>query len=393
MQKFTQSYIDKLKPTGAEYEISLGFRLFVVVSAKGVKSYRYKYTNLTTKARKKKNIASADAMKLEQALEMAFSFNRLLENGLDPFAKMTDTSNHIKSKTLRDIVDDWRQIKGQHLSQKHLRDRMARFNNHLFPILGDFSIAEITLFKARELIKPIYDKAPHMGEKIARDLREMGDHAVEMGILENNHLSLIKNSFPRPKAINNPCIKAEELPQFLQDLSLSKMDLQTRFLIEFQLLTMVRANEVVTAEWAHIDFKNACWNIPPENMKMKRAHAVPLSKQALDILQEQQKYSGHLRYIFPNRRDKNKHYSPNTANQAFYRALGYKDRMTPHGMRSLASTYLEDIGAESLEVIDACLAHCKKEATTKAYLRSNYYERRIKVMQLWGDYVEQCKKA
>lgn len=189
-------------------------------------------------------------MKLSRALEMAFSFNRLLENGVEPFANMTETNDIIKIHTLRDIVVDWRLIKGQHLSQKHLRDRMARFNNHLFPILGDFHIAEITLFKARELIKPIYDKAPHMGEKIARDLREMGDYAVEMGILENNHLNLIKKSFPRPKAKNNPCIKSEELPQFLQDLSHSKMDLQTRFLIEFQLLTMVRANEVVTAEWA-----------------------------------------------------------------------------------------------------------------------------------------------
>ncbi|MDD7425033.1 MAG: hypothetical protein SOW21_07510 [[Actinobacillus] rossii] len=168
MHKFTQSYIDKLKPTGEQYEISLGFRLFVVVSAKGVKSYRYKYTDLTTKARKKKNIASADTMKLSQALEMAFCFNRLLDNGVEPFANMTETNDIIKTHTLRDIVDDWRLIKGQHLSQKHLRDRMARFNNHLFPILGDFHIAEITLFKARELIKPIYDKAPHMGEKIAK---------------------------------------------------------------------------------------------------------------------------------------------------------------------------------------------------------------------------------
>ena len=389
----TQTEIFKIKPNNKKQQFKLADKLFLIIHPSGSKAFRFSFRSPETKQLKRYNIGTPDSLSLNEAKKIALEYNLLLAKGVDPFVylKEQEKTARANTQTLRDIVDDWRQIKGQHLSQKHLRDRMARFNNHLFPILGYFSIAEITLFKARELIKPIYDKAPHMGEKIARDLREMGDHAVEMGILENNHLSLIKNSFPRPKAINNPCIKAEELPQFLQDLSLSKMDLQTRFLIEFQLLTMVRANEVVTAEWAHIDFKNACWNIPPENMKMKRAHAVPLSKQALDILYEQQKYSGHLRYIFPNRRDKNKHYSPNTANQAFYRALGYKDRMTPHGMRSLASTYLEDIGAESLEVIDACLAHCKKEATTKAYLRSNYYERRIKVMQLWGDYVEKCK--
>lgn len=104
-----------------------------------------------------------------------------------------------------------------------------------------------------------------------------------------------------------------------------------------------------------------------------------------------QQLNGNKKYVFVHRTDDNKHISSNTANQAFKR-LGYKDVMTPHGMRSLAATYLEDIGAEAQEVINACLAHNEKSSTAKVYLRSNYYERRIPVMQIWGDYVEQCKR-
>jgi len=392
MTKITQTYIDKLKPTGARFEKSLQFGLYIAVSAKGVKSYCYKYSDLKTKARRKKNIANANITSLEDACKMAISYNSLLKQGIDPFviAKEQDDKAKLQKMTLCEIMGDWREVKGRHLSPKHLRDRISRFNNHLAPILGDLPIAEISLFKAREMIKPIYDEKAHIGEKIARDLREMGDYAVEMGILENNHLSLIKKAFPRPKVTHQPRIKAEELPQFMKDLIRSRMDYITRYLIEFQLLTMVRANEVVTAEWAHIDFINARWNIPPENMKMKKAHSVPLSTQALEILHELQKFTGHLRYIFAGHNDKNAHYSSNTANQAFKR-LGYKGRMTPHGMRGLARTYLADKGV-AFEVAESCLAHETGGSVSKSYNSSNYFEQRIAVMQLWGDFIEQCKK-
>lgn len=396
MTRINQNFINKLKPTGKEESFSLGHKLFLIMSPKGVKSYRYSYRDPDTKVHRKKNIGRADVISLEEALNIALSFNLLLAKGIDPIkqAKIEEEKLQQSKTLLLDVAKDWECTKGALLSADHLKDRLARFRNHLFPILGNFAISEIELFQARELIKPIAEKAPYMAEKVARDLRELGDHAVEMGILSSNHLSLIKKSFPRPKSKPNPCIKAEELPNFFKRLILSNLDLQTRLLIEFQLLTMVRSNEVVSAEWSEIDFDKKCWFIPAEKMKMKmnKPHYVPLSQQSIEILRLLHSFNGHKKYVFPHRSKDDEHCSSNTANQAFYRTLGYRKVMTPHGMRSLAATYLEDIGAETTEVIDACLAHCKKSTTTKVYLRSNFYERRIPVMDLWGNYVEQCKK-
>ncbi|OBX08520.1 hypothetical protein QV08_04770 [Gallibacterium salpingitidis] len=394
MTKINQNFINKLKASGKEESFSLGHKLFLIMSPKGAKVYRYSYRDLETKINKKKNIGSADVISLESALQIALSYNSLLAKGIDPFnqAKLEAEKERKSKLTLKQIADDWKNTKGILLSKEHFKDRLARFNNHLFPILGDFPISELELFQARELIKPIYAKAPCMAEKVARDLRELGDHAVEMGILSSNHLSLIKKSFPRPKPQPNPCIKAEELPDFFKRLTLSNLDLQTKLLIEFELLTMVRAKEAAAAEWSEIDFDKKCWLIPAEKMKMKKAHCVPLSNQTIELLKLLHSLSGHKKYLFPHRSKKDKHCSSNTANQAFYRVLNYKGIMTPHGMRSLAATYLEDIGAEACEVIDACLAHCNKSGTAKVYLRSNFYERRIPVMQVWGDYVAKCKQ-
>ncbi|MEE3608810.1 tyrosine-type recombinase/integrase [Avibacterium paragallinarum] len=393
MTKINQTFINKLKPTGKEERYALGHKLFLVMTPKGSKSYRYIYRLPDTKAIRKKNLGRADVLSLEEALNRAISYNCSVSRGIDPIEKieMEEAQLQLQKITLKEIADDWHKTKGVRLSEAHLKDRLARFNNHLFPILGDYAISDITLFNARELIKPIADKAPFMAEKVARDLRELGNHAVEMGILSNNHLLLIKQSFPRPKSKPNPCIKPEELPAFLKKLVESNLMLQTRLLIEFELLTMVRANEAASVEWDDIDFSKRRWAIPAEKMKMDKPHYVPLSTQAIEILRLLQQLNGNKKYVFVHRTDDNKHISSNTANQAFKR-LGYKDVMIPHGMRSLAATYLEDIGAEAQEVINACLAHNEKSSTAKVYLRSNYYERRIPVMQIWGDYVEQCKR-
>ncbi|WP_075320927.1 tyrosine-type recombinase/integrase [Histophilus somni] len=392
MAKINQSFVDKLKTTGKQEQISLGYKLFLVMSPKGAKSYRYIFRHPVTKAIKKKNLGNADVMSLESALSLAISFNSLLEQGVDPVENFKAQFKPVERVvfTLSMVVEDWYVTKGMRLSEKHLRDRLARFKRYLLPHFGEREVLDISLFEAREVIKAIFERAPHMGEKVARDLRELGDHAVDMGVWSANLLAPIKRSFPRPKAVNNPCIRADELPEFLCVLARSRLDFQTRLLIEFQLLTMVRANEVVTARWVDVDFVNAVWRIPAENMKMNKAHDVPLSSQAVALLLELRKFNADKPFVFPHRSNKNSHCSANTANQAFYRALGYKDKMTPHGMRSLARTWLADNGV-AFEVAEACLAHESGSQVSKAYNRTSYFNQRVEAMQKWGDFVEACR--
>ncbi|WP_386692516.1 MULTISPECIES: tyrosine-type recombinase/integrase [unclassified Lonepinella] len=392
----TQSQILKVKGNGKKQQLPLADKLFLLVQPSGKTSFLYSYRQPVSKIIKRKSLGTTEQMSLDQAKETAIKFNILLSKGVDPleYEEQQAKQEQRRRITLNEIALDWQEMKSKNLKPKTLSDQIARFHNHLFPILGDIAITEITLADAREKIKPIYDKTPHMGEKVARDLRSLGNHAVEMGVLDNNHLLLIKNSFQRPKSKNNKHIKAEELPEFMRRLANSNLQLQTRLLIEFQLLTMVRAKEIVTAEWADIDFNSACWHIPAGKMKGgKKAHDVPLSRQALAILKEMRQHTAQQKYVFAHRSEHGKHCSSGTATQAFKRALGYKGIMTPHGMRGLVRTYLSDKNITFYEVAEACLSHKHGDAVSKAYNKSTYYEQRQIVMQQWGDFVEQCKKA
>lgn len=166
----------------------------------------------------------------------------------------------------------------------------------------------------------------------------------------------------------------------------------TKLLILWQLLTMVRPSEAVSAEWTEIDWEKEEWVIPKEKMKgrerMKRSHIVPLSSQALYILRQMKMFTGSEKYIFASRTKPDAHINRGTVNRELLE-MGYKNRLTAHGMRSIASTYLNDSGVEG-DVVEACLSHKVGGTVRNSYNRSTYFELRRPVMQLWGNFVEKC---
>src|SRR5699024_1384738 len=192
----------------------------------------------------------------------------------------------------------------------------------------------------------------------------------------------------------NPNIKPDELPTFLDKLENSNIDLLTKYLIQWQLLTMVRPNEAVTAEWTEIDFSKKLWTIPAEKMKQtkanqNKAHLVPLSTQALSLLERIKTISANSPFLFPSHRTKTKHLNSQTANKAIRDNMGYKDKQTAHGLRKIASTYLHEIGIMP-DVVEACLAHTIK-GIRGVYNEADYLPHRKKALQKWGDYINKCK--
>ena len=122
-------------------------------------------------------------------------------------------------------------------------------------------------------------------------------------------------------------------------------------------------------------------------MKMKEMHLVPLSKQAISVLRELQKLSGHRNYVFPNRQNPATFMSENTMIFALYR-MGYHSRTTGHGFRSTASTILNEHGFDSKAIIERQLAHGERNAVRAAYNHAQYLPERRKMMQWWADYLE-----
>ncbi len=153
-------------------------------------------------------------------------------------------------------------------------------------------------------------------------------------------------------------------------------------------LVFVRPGELRNAEWSEFNFETAEWRIPPEKMKMRVAHIVPLSNQAVIILREINALTGSGKYIFPSLRSPNRPMS-NNAVLAALRRLGYtKDEMTGHGFRSMASTLLNEQGWNR-DAIERQLSHSERNNIRAAYNYAEYLPERRKMMQHWADYLDQ----
>jgi integrase len=149
--------------------------------------------------------------------------------------------------------------------------------------------------------------------------------------------------------------------------------------------TFVRTSEEIEAPWTEFDLDNARWTIPPERMKMDTPHIVPLSRQSVEVLQALKLLTGNGRLAFPGANDKDKPMSNNTILYALYR-LGYRDRMTGHGFRGLASTILNENGFDEAH-IELQLA-LKRNKVAAAYNHAKYLKQRTAMMQWWADYLD-----
>lgn len=186
-----------------------------------------------------------------------------------------------------------------------------------------------------------------------------------------------------------PTLRPEELPMLMRALIMSNLTVSTRYLIECQLLTLVRPLEASVARWAEIDFDAKHWTFPAKRIKAKREHVVPLSKHALDILRLLKPLSGNRIHIFPSRNDQKLSMNSETAN-ATLKHIGYGGRLVTHGLQSIASTALYE-NEFNPDVIEAALAHSDKNEVRRAYNRSSYLNHRKDLMTWWGDFINKKK--
>ena len=217
--------------------------------------------------------------------------------------------------------------------------------------------------------------------KLIGYLNEVMNYAVNTGLLHHSSLAGIKAAFETPKLENMLTLKPEELHELMKALSYASIKITTRRHIEWQLHTMLRPSEA-----SETDLEAALWTIPAERMKKKRQHVVPLTDQALAILELMKPISAHREFVFPGVRKPNEPSNSQTANKALAR-MGFKGRLVAHGLRSIASTTLNEQGFDG-DVIEAALAHVDKNEVRRAYNRAEYLERRKALMSWWSEHIE-----
>lgn len=263
--------------------------------------------------------------------------------------------------------------------------------NEIFPRSRQYPYKEIRTKLSKQHLDPIEQIGVlETLRRIISCLNENFRYAATEELIEFNPADNLDQRFSKPKKQNMPALPPIELPRFMEALANASARLETRMLIEWQLLTWVRPGEAVRARWVDIDFDNGMWNIPSEFMKMKRPHKVPLSKEAIRILENMQHISSHREWVFPSIKTPLTHMHEQTANAAIIR-MGLGGELVAHGMRSIARTAAEECGKFRTDVLEAALAHSKRDEIVAANNRAEYLAERAKLMQWWGDYVQAQK--
>lgn len=397
--KLNDTQIKSTKPGEKEVNLFDGDGLFLRISPTvkgGKKNWYFRYAVPVTKKRTKMSLGTYPHLTLAQARSLRDQYLALLAQQIDPQTHKADKANALKAATehtLQLVARKWLEEKKRTsgISEDHAADIWRSLERNVFPGLGNVPIKEIRPKLLKQQLDPIEQRGVlETLRRIISRLNEIFRWAATEELIEFNPADNLAQRFRKPKKQNMPALPPSELPRFLATLKNASVRMETRLLIEWQLLTWVRPGEAVKARWSDIDTVNGVWNIPADFMKMKKIHKVPLSREALRILEAMKSVSGHREWIFPSIKAPLCHMHEQTANAAIIR-MGFGGELVAHGMRSIARTAAEESGKFRSEVLEAALAHSKKDEIVAAYNRAEYLAERVALMQWWGDYVQSQK--
>lgn len=397
--KLNDTQIKNTKPGEKEVNLFDGDGLFLRISPAvkgGKKNWYFRYAVPVTKKRTKMSLGTYPHLTLAQARSLRDQYLALLAQQIDPQTHKVDKANALKAATehtLQVVAKNWLEEKKRTsgISEDHAADIWRSLERNVFPGLGNVPIKEIRPKLLKQQLDPIEQRGVlETLRRIISRLNEIFRWAATEELIEFNPADNLAQRFRKPKKQNMPALPPTELPRFLATLNNASVRMETRLLIEWQLLTWVRPGEAVRARWADIDTANGIWTIPADFMKMRKIHKVPLSREALRILETMKSVSGHREWIFPSIKTPLSHMHEQTANAAIIR-MGFGGELVAHGMRSIARTAAEEFGKFRIEVLEAALAHSKKDEIVAAYNRAEYLAERVALMQWWGDYVQAQK--
>ncbi|EMJ3362136.1 tyrosine-type recombinase/integrase [Salmonella enterica] len=380
-----------LRTKALEKDLTLhdGDGLFLIVKTSGKKLWRFRYQRPAKKQRTMIGLGAFPALSLADARGLRADYLALLANGIDPQvqAEVVEEQQQIALDSIfSTVATNWFQLKSKSVTSDYANDIWRSLEKDVFPAIGETPVQQIKARTLVEALEPIKARgALETVRRLVQRINEIMIYAVNTGLIDTNPASGIGMAFEKPKKQNMPTLRPEELPKLMRSLIMSNLSVSTRCLIEWQLLTLVRPSEASGARWVEIDLDAKLWTIPAERMKAKREHIVPLSPQALDILEVMKPISAHREHVFPSRNDPKQPMNSQTANAALKR-IGYGGKLVAHGLRSIASTALNEAGFNP-DVIEAALAHSDKNEVRRAYNRSTYLLKRIELMNWWGELI------
>lgn len=385
--------IRRAKPEAKAYTLGDGQGLSLLIEPNGSKSWRFRYRY----AGKPKMISLGvyPTITLADARSRRDDARKLVAEGKNPSEVRKEQKIALQTESesaFEKIATEWHQMKSAKWSAGYASDIMEAFQNDIFPYVGTRPIGEIKPLELLNVLRKIEKRgALEKMRKVRQRCSEVFRYAIATGRAEFNPAADLSSALEVHQSNHFPFLKADELPDFLRALDSYTGSRLVQIATKLLMITGVRTIELRAALWSEFDLDNAIWEISAERMKMRRSQLVPLSTQALDLLNELKMMTGNYRYVFPGRNDPNKPMSEASINQVIKR-IGYGGRLTGHGFRHTMSTILHEKGFDSAW-IEIQLAHVDKNSIRGTYNHAQYLEKRSSMIQWYNDYIYSIKDS
>lgn len=392
----TDTAIRKAQPGEKDRKLADEKGLYLLVTASGSKLWRLKFR--VSGKEKKLALGAYPDVSLAQARIKRDEARSRLSEGADPAHEKREARIRAKlaaANSFESIADEFI-AKIEKEGRADVTVVKAKWLlQHLKPEIGKRPIAEIKPFELLSALKKV-EAAGKL--ETARRLQSFAGrvfrYAIQTARAEEDPTQPLAGALTAPVTKHHAAIvDPKAVGALLRAIDTYDGQPATIYALRLTPHVFQRPGEVRQMEWSELDLEGAVWTIPAGRMKHRLPHHVPLSRQAVEILQEMQKLTGNGKYVFPSVRSRLRPMSENTINGAL-RRLGYGgDEMTAHGFRSTASSLLNESGKWNYDAIERALAHKDGDAVRGAYHRCAYWAERVAMAQWWSDYLDTLREG
>lgn len=388
----TAPQIRTFSPGDTPYKKTDERGLYLEVFPSGSKLWRLKYYA----AGKEKRIALGawPEVTLQMARRTRDEMRLRIARGEDPAL----TRKREKATAKVSAANTFESVASEYIEQKMVGEGRAEgtlvkarwFLDLLKPAIGSMPISDVD---PQMMLAPLKKLEARGNRETAKKCRSFASRVFRYGAATGrcttDPTAILKGALLTPQARHYAAIlEPEKLGELLRAIDGFECYPVTRLALKIAPHIFVRPGEMRHGEWSEIDLDKAIWTIPAGKMKARRPHAVPLSRQVLELFKELKEVSGGEGFMFPAFHTRLRPMSENTINAAFRRMGFSKDEMTAHGFRSTASTMLNESGLWHPDAIERALAHGDSNAVRGTYNRGHYWEERVRMAQWWSDHLD-----
>jgi integrase len=385
----TDTALRHVKSTDKQQKLFDGGGLFLLVSPSGTKSWRLKYRFQGKE--KLLTLGQYPAIALKDARERAIQAKKLLANEIDPSADKK-RNKLTQRHTFEYVAREWHQKQAPKWGEGYSAKVLCNLEKSAFPYIGSRPVTEVTGPELLAVLRRLEARGTiAQAHAVSGLCGAVFRYAVACGIAERDPSADIRGALTAHVRKHFPAItEPDKVGELLLKIDEYWGMAPTRCALQLLALTFCRPGEVRKAEWSEFDFADKLWRIPAAKMKMSRDHLVPLSRQAVAVLDEMRLFSDHARYVFVNQRSHLKPIGIYSLVSAL-RILGYeRDEMCAHSFRAMASTLLNEQGYPA-DAIERQLAHVPHERIRGIYNRAEYLPERKIMLQGWADYLDSLR--